>query len=84
MYYFDAVLLKERFKHGDSAEYIFSPALGAITFDARFGWLAPDEIIEKLGSLFAAKGILLYRLSDAAFVAAPTNDVVIESTAREP
>jgi hypothetical protein len=75
MYFFDAVMLKEQFAQGDSAEYVASPVVQAKTFDARLGWLTPDEIIDKLGALFAAQGVALLRVSPTIFVALPASEL---------
>jgi hypothetical protein len=71
MYYFDAVLLKEQFRQGESADYVYAAEVLNKRFDARWGWLTPDEIIEKIGALFAAEGIGLRRLSPRVFLAVP-------------
>ena len=71
MYYFDAIMLKEQFRQGESADYVYAAEVLNKRFDARLGWLTPDEMIEKIGALFAAQGIGLRRLSPRVFIALP-------------
>ena len=71
MYYFDAVMLKEQFRQGESADYVYAAEVLNKRFDGRLGWLTPDEMIEKIGALFAAEGIGLRRLSPRVFIAVP-------------